>query len=127
MSAGVELVERILEADPEQGLDLDRLASHKETMETLERLNVASPSGGSEALRGELADHSIHIFPSYLPHRSGELGEETLEHSGPVLDGDWAEAPGDLRGDVRVDQLGLIVMRIRSRALGSDGLRPELA
>ena len=116
MAGGVELIDRVGQADPEARLDLGGLAGGQEREEPLERRHIPAPGAGRHPRRRELTDHPVDVLAGHLPGRAPARVEEPLQGAGAVADGHRAEPAGGLRGLVRLDAGRLISRRVRRRA-----------
>ena len=115
MPRGIELIDRIGQADPERGLDRGRLARHQERVEVLEHLHIQPAGRGRQPLRGELADHPVHVLPGHLPGWPAASGQEPRQRARPVADRHLAESPRDLRDLESPQALLLKGHRVRRR------------
>ena len=86
MPRGVELIHRVGQPDPERGLDRGSLARDQERVKVLEHLHIQTAGRGRQPLRGQLADHPVHILPGHLPGRAAAGSQEPLQRPRPVAD-----------------------------------------
>ena len=115
MPRGVELIHRVGQPDPERGLDRGSLARDQERVKVLEHLHIQTAGRGRQPLRGQLADHPVHILPGHLPGRAAAGSQEPLQRPRPVADRQLTEAPGHLRGLKGPQALLLESRRVQSR------------
>ena len=114
MPGSVELIQRALQPHAERGLDLARLASREELMETLEGLHVGAPGRRRDARRSPSAHHPVHVFPGDLPRGLAERRQHPLQPARRAVHRDLAEAPRHPRGGIRRRAVGLEPLRIGS-------------